>query len=141
MQTQSLAYARSVSHASAGCRRTQHSLTNPFQVAYKNSIRTIQSAKPNLHPALAVRGGLHPIAAAVVAAEISNSNNGAGPASTGVDVKTTEPSLDIQLPEYKPSQGLMALVVAGAGPSGLAVAARVSQAGVNPGHAVTKQEV
>lgn len=37
---------------------------------------------------------------------------------------------EMHLPQYRPEQGPMELVVAGAGPSGLAVAARVSQAGV-----------
>jgi ribulose 1,5-bisphosphate synthetase/thiazole synthase len=36
---------------------------------------------------------------------------------------------EMYLPRYSPEQGTMELVIAGAGPSGLAVAARVSQAG------------
>lgn len=39
----------------------------------------------------------------------------------------------MHLPQYRPEQGTVELVIAGAGPSGLAVAARVSQAGVPSG--------
>ena len=39
---------------------------------------------------------------------------------------------EVELSQYRPAEGNMELVIAGAGPSGLAVADRVSQAGHFP---------
>lgn len=53
------------------------------------------------------------------------------PSRTGSAAKGqgTKQAADIKLPQYQPDSGTVELLVAGAGPSGLAVAERVSQAG------------
>lgn len=122
---------RSVTPAGVGCRSPSASCHVPV-----HGLRLCRSVQPNsCHPISRTRPtatlSVQSPDRAVVSAEDGRSN-GESTIPT-IERESGESILkevsEMFLPRYSSEQGTMELVIAGAGPSGLAVAARVSQAG------------